>query len=340
MRSKRKRNVYSYKTYFVMSKAKFQFNPKTLSYERVDNTIKHIFSNFLVHLISGVLVGLAFFVVFALFIHSPREKELKSRNAEIEAQLQLVNTQLDEIQEILNDIEQRDNQLYRVVVQADPIANNIRRASRSQGKYTEIREKTNSEIAATTAAQIDDVRRRLYIQSLSFDEVTNLVKNKEDMLLCIPGIQPVKNQDLRRMASGFGMRIDPVYKTPKFHAGMDFSGEVGTEIYATGKGTIEFRGWMQGYGNAVIINHGYGYKTLYGHLNGFVKKQGVGTKVNRGDVIAYMGNTGKSTGPHLHYEVHYRDKVMDPRNFYYIDLPPEEYDEMIKITSNNGNVYD
>ncbi len=323
-----------------MSKARFQFNPKTLSFERIDNTIKHRFTYLFSHLVSGLLIGLAFFVLFALFINSPRERDLKSRNAELEAQFELVSTQLDEIQEILTDIEQRDDQLYRVVVQADPLSSNIRRTSLSQGKYSKIRQKTNSEIAAAATAQIDEVRRRLYLQSISFDEVTEMVRNKEDMLLCIPGIQPVKNKDLKRMASGYGFRIDPIYKTQKFHAGMDFSGEIGTEIYATGKATVEFRGWKQGYGNCVILDHGYGYKTLYAHLNGFVKTQKIGSKVNRGEVIAYMGNTGKSTGPHLHYEVHYKDKATDPRNFYYIDLSPEQYDEMIQIVSNNGNVYD
>lgn len=323
-----------------MAKAKFQFNPKTLSFERIDNTIKHKFGSFISHLLSGVLVGLAFFIVFALFIDSPQEKELKSANAELEAQYKLLSSQLDQMQYVLTDIEQRDDQLYRSVVQAEPVAANLRRLNHSQRRYNDIRQKTNSEIAAKTVAQLEDIKRQLYIQSVSFDEVVNLVRNKEDMLLSIPGIQPVMNKDLRRMASGFGMRIDPIYKTPKFHAGMDFSGDTGTEIYATGKGVIDFKGWMQGYGNTVIIDHGYGYKTLYGHLNGFVKNLRVGSKVSRGDVIAYMGNTGKSTGPHLHYEVHYRDKVTDPRNFYYMDLSPEQYDEMIQITSNNGNVYD
>jgi murein DD-endopeptidase MepM/ murein hydrolase activator NlpD len=323
-----------------MSKARFKYNPKTLSYERVDNTIKHKFSFLFSHLLSGFLVGLTFFVLFALFIPSPRVKKLESEKAELDAQFSLLSMELLDIQEVLADMEQRDDQLYRVVVQADPVANNIRKSARSQSKYNEILNKTNSEIAATTTAQLAEIRHRLYMQSLSFDELTNLVKNREDMLLSIPGIQPVMNKDLKRMASGFGFRIDPIYRTPKFHAGMDFSGEIGTEIYATGKATVEFKGWMQGYGNTVVLNHGYGYKTLYAHLNNFEKKLKVGSTVNRGDVIAYMGNTGKSTGPHLHYEVHYRGKVTDPRNYYYIDLSPEDYDKMIQITSNNGNVYD
>ncbi|MCQ2209793.1 MAG: M23 family metallopeptidase [Paludibacteraceae bacterium] len=323
-----------------MAKAKFQFNPKTLSFERIDNTILHKLRSLISHLFSGVLVSLAFFIIYALYFPNPRVDQLKREKAELETKYQIISSDLEMIEDVLKDIEERDNQLYRSVVQADPVSANLRRYNPSQSKRNETYERTNSFIAAQTVTQIEDIKRKLYIQSVSFDEVVNLVRNKEDMLLSIPGIQPVMNKDLRRMASGFGMRIDPIYKTPKFHAGMDFSGDIGTEIYATGKGTIHFKGWMQGYGNAVIIDHGYGYKTLYGHLSEFVKTLHVGSKVNRGDVIAYMGSTGKSTGPHLHYEVHYRDKVTDPRNFYYMDLSPQQYDEMIRITSNNGNVYD
>ncbi len=323
-----------------MSKAKFQFNPKTLSFERIDNTIRHKISNFMSHIFSGLLIGLAFFILFAMFIESPQEKKLKSENEQLETQYKLLNSQLDEIQEVLTDIQLRDDQMYRVTLQAEPIHSKIRRGNYQSGKYKKLTDQTNTEIAANTTQKIDEIRRQIYIQSVSFDEVVNMVKNKEEMLMCIPAIQPVMNKDLRRMASGYGMRIDPIYKTPKFHAGMDFSGDTGTEIFATGDGVIDFQGWQQGYGNTVIINHGYGYKTLYAHLNGFVKKQRVGKKVKRGDVIAYMGNTGKSTGPHLHYEVHYRGKVTDPRNYYYMDLSPEQYDEMIQITSNSGQVFD
>lgn len=323
-----------------MAKARYQFNPKTLSFERVDNTIRHWTRWFLSHLLTSVMVGLACFIIFALFIESPREKKLKSELGEMEDQYNLLNAQLEDVQNVLDDIRQRDDNLYRLIVQADPVENSIRMGVASQEKYKNLRAKTNSDIASKTAATMDRIRRQLYVQSSSFDEVVNLARNKEDMLLCIPAIQPVMNKNLKRMASGYGYRIDPIYKTPKFHAGMDFSGEVGTDIFSTGKGVVEFRGWMQGYGNTVIVDHGYGYKTLYGHLNNFAKNVKVGTHVSRGEVIAYMGNTGKSTGPHVHYEVRYKDKVVDPRNYYYMDLSPKQYDEMIQIVSNNGNIFD
>ncbi len=318
-----------------MAKARYQFNPKTLSFERVDNTIRHWANWFLSHLLTGVLVGLACFVVFALFIPSPREKTLKSECEQLETQYELLNAQLEEVQSVLTDIQQRDDNLYRLIVQADPVSKNIRMGAENKEKYKDL-----PEIAAKNSMMMDRIRRQLYVQSTSFDEVVNLARNKEDMLLCIPAIQPVMNKNLKRMASGYGYRIDPIYKTPKFHAGMDFSGEIGTNIFATGKGVIEFRGWMQGYGNAVIVDHGYGYKTLYGHLNNFVSTLKVGSPVVRGQVIAYMGNTGKSTGPHVHYEVRYKGKVVDPRNYYYMDLTPKQYDEMIQIVSNNGNIFD
>ena len=292
------------------------------------------------HIFSGLLMGLAFFIFFELVIGSPQVENLKSENERLETKYRVMHSELEDIQEVLTDIQLRDDQLYRVTLQAEPIDSKIRRGNYQAGRYKDFQNQTNMEIAVKTAQKIDEIKRQIYVQSISFDEVVNMIVNKEEMLQCIPAIQPVMNKDLRRMASGYGMRIDPIYKTPKFHAGMDFSGDTGTEIFATGDGVVEFQGWQQGYGNTVILNHGYGYKTLYAHLSGFVKKQRVGKKVKRGDVIAYMGNTGKSTGPHLHYEVHYRGKVTDPRNHYYMDLSPEQYDEMIQITSNSGQVFD
>ncbi len=321
-----------------MAKPKFHFNPKTLTYERIDNTIRHKIRKLGSHLITSVLSGLACFIAFAMLFDSPRERVLRSENAQLEAQYEFVNNQLDQIQEVLTDMQQRDDNLYRVVVQAEPIAPTIRNAGSESGQYEDLRKKTNSELAVSTTKKLNSIRRQLYIQSHSFDEIVDLVKNKEERLLCMPAIQPVLNKDLKRLASGYGVRIDPIYKTPKLHAGMDFSGALNTEIYATGKGVVEFAGWMQGYGNAVIINHGFNYKTLYGHLNGFKVRKGA--KVSRGDVIAFMGNTGKSTGVHLHYEVHYKNVPTNPQNYYFMDLNPEEYDQMIQLSSNYGNVFD
>ncbi|MCQ2194534.1 MAG: M23 family metallopeptidase [Paludibacteraceae bacterium] len=321
----------------MAKKEKFQYNPITLTFERIDNTIKHKLMKFSYHLLSSSLTGLALFVAFVLIFPSPRERILRTERAQLETQYELLNKQLDQIQEVLTDMQQRDDNLYRVVVQAEPIPSDVRTMINEE-KYDDFHKKSNSDLAYTTSKKMDAIRRQLYIQTNSFDEIVNLAKNKEEMLLCTPSIQPVLNKDLNRMASGYGVRIDPIYHTPKFHAGMDFSGDRGTEIYATAKGVIEFKGWKQGYGNCIIVDHGFGYKTLYAHMDNFKAKQGA--KVNRGDVIGFMGSTGKSTGNHLHYEVHYKGKPTDPRNYYFMDLNPEEYDKMVQLSSNYGNVFD
>jgi murein DD-endopeptidase MepM/ murein hydrolase activator NlpD len=185
---------------------------------------------------------------------------------------------------------------------------------------------------------MDEIRKQIYIQSRSYDDLVKLAKSKEEMLECIPAIQPVMNKDLKKMASGYGWRIDPVYRTRRFHAGMDFAAATGTDIFATGKGTVVATGWQQGYGNCVQINHGFGYLTLYGHMSKINVRNG--QKVKRGEVIGEVGNTGKSTGPHLHYEVHLRGTVMNPHHFYFMDLSPAEYDRMIQMSENSGQMMD
>jgi murein DD-endopeptidase MepM/ murein hydrolase activator NlpD len=197
---------------------------------------------------------------------------------------------------------------------------------------------TNSEIVVGTSKKLNELKKQLYIQSKSYDDLILLAKNKEAMLECIPAIQPILNKDLTRTASGFGWRIDPVYHTRRFHEGMDFTAPIGTDIYATGNGTIQLAGWKQGYGNTVEINHGFGYKTLYGHMHQI--KVRIGQKVKRGEVIGTVGSTGKSTGPHLHYEVHFKGQVMNPQNYYFLDLSPEEYDRMVQMSNNAGQMFD
>ncbi len=196
----------------------------------------------------------------------------------------------------------------------------------------------NSELVIHTTQKMDLLQKQLYIQSRSFDDVVEMSKNHEEMLRCIPAIQPISNKDLRQTASGFGMRIDPIYGTPKFHSGMDFAAHPGTEIYATGDGTIVKMGWQTGYGNTIVIDHGFGYQTMYAHLQDFRTK--LGKKVVRGEVIGGVGSTGKSTGPHLHYEVHYRGEVVNPVNYYFMDLSAEDYEKMIQIAANHGKVFD
>ena len=240
---------------------------------------------------------------------------------------------------VMKDLQQRDDNLYRVMLQADPIADPVRRASYGgTNRYEELMDLANADLVVNTTQKMDMLDRQLYIQSQSFDEVVKLCKENDEKLKCIPAIQPVANKDLKYTASGYGLRIDPIYNTTKFHEGMDFSANIGTPVYATGNGVVTKAGWQSGYGKIIKIDHGYGYETWYAHLNDMDVR--VGQKVVRGQVIGEVGNTGKSTGPHLHYEVHVKGRVVNPVNYYFMDLNADDYDKMIQMAENHGKVYD
>ena len=193
-------------------------------------------------------------------------------------------------------------------------------------------------LVVNTTQKMDLLARQIYVQSKSFDEVVDLCKQHDEMLTCIPAIQPVANKNLKQTASGYGMRIDPIYKTLKFHSGMDFSANVGTPVYVTGNGKVVQAGWDGLYGKCIVIDHGFGYTTRYAHLNKISVK--VGQQVKRGETIGEVGSTGKSTGPHLHYEVHVMGQVVNPVNYYFMDLTADEYDRMVEMAANHGKVYD
>lgn len=321
-----------------MAKKKYHYNPDTLSYEETDNTLLYRIKRFLIHLFSGVSFGALFFLLFVMLVDSPEERQLAQENSRLRAQYKLLERGMDEVQEVLTDLQMRDDNMYRVIFQADPIPFSVRKATAVNTEfYRELLRKTNAEIAVNTTRKYNELRKQLYIQSLSYDELVQLARTQEERLLHIPAIQPILNQDLTRTASGFGWRIDPIYRTRRFHEGMDFSAPIGTDIFATGNGTVVVAGWRQGFGNTVEINHGFGYRTLYAHMHQI--KVRVGQKVNRGEVIGTVGNTGKSTGPHLHYEVHYRGRPMNPQNFYFLDLTPEEYDRMVQLSNNAGQMF-
>lgn len=322
-----------------MAKKKFHFNPETLSYEQIEHTIAHWLKQLAIHAVSGLSLGIIFFFIFVSTIQSPEEKQLIQEKAHMEAQYKVLERQFQEVQYVVTDLQQRDDNLYRVVFQADPIPISVRKGTASNTDYYEqLLDMTNSEIVVATSKKLNELKKELYIQSKSYDELVLLAKNKETMLANLPAIQPVLNKNLTRMASGYGWRIDPIYHTRRFHAGMDFTAPTGTDIYATANGTVIVSGWEQGYGNCVQINHGYGYTTLYGHMSAIKVRNG--QSVKRGDVIGLVGSTGKSTGPHLHYEVHFKGEVMNPQNYYYLDLSPAEYDRMVQMSNNTGQMFD
>ncbi len=322
-----------------MAKKKFHFNPETLSYEEIELSLKYKLRRLLTYLFSGASMGGLFFFIFVSFIDSPEERQLEQEKSKLQTQYKLLTRQMDEMQEVLEDLQERDDNLYRVIFQADPIPLALRKTiPPNTAYYEQLLEMTNAQIAISTTKKSNELKKQIYLQSKSYDHLMQLAKNNEARLRHLPAIQPVMNKDLKRTASGFGWRIDPVYRTRRFHEGMDFTAPTGTEIFATGDGTIVYTGWKQGYGNCIDIDHGFGYLTRYGHCSKLISKRG--QKVQRGDVIGLVGSTGKSTGPHLHYEVHFRGKVMNPQNFYYLDLSPSEYDKMIQLSNNTGQMFD
>ena len=323
-----------------MAKIKYYYDTKTLSYKRIKLSKLEKTKRFSYFIFSSAIIGLIMIVTFFQFFDSPKEKRLINEINHLVNQYEIVDNKMSKIELVLDDIQKRDDNIYRTIFEADPIPTSIRKQGFGGiNRYNELEGYSNSKIIIETSTKIDQITKQLYLQSKSFDEIIDLTKDKLSMLASIPAIQPVSNKNLKRMASGYGYRIHPIYKTRKMHAGMDFSAKTGTEIYATGNGTInKVRRSKKGYGNYVEINHGYGYKTLYAHMSKSIVKQG--QKVKRGEVIGYVGNTGTSVAPHLHYEVIKNGKKIDPVNFYYNDLSTEEYSKMLEISSQNNQSFD
>ena len=315
-----------------MPKTKYKYNPRTLSYDKVKISTK----TWLIKIFSFIATTLVFaFVVVMIaynFLESPKERMQKREIEQWKFQYSILNDQIDNISAVLADIQNRDDNIYRVIFEAEPIPSSIRKAGYGGAdRYAKLDGFRNSELIIETTKKLDKITSQLYIQSKSFDEVFNMAKNKTEMLACIPAIQPVSNIDLKRISSYYGYRTDPFYKVKKFHSGVDFSAPIGTEIYATGNGVVKYlRHSRRGYGNILIIDHGYGYCTLYAHIHEFIVKRG--QEVKRGQLIATVGNTGKSTAPHLHYEVQKDRKTVDPIHYFFNDLTPEEYEKMLELS--------
>jgi murein DD-endopeptidase MepM/ murein hydrolase activator NlpD len=323
-----------------MSKIKYRFDTRSLTYEKVEILWKHRILRVLSYLATGtVFAAITIWLAFK-YLDSPKELIQKKEVERLRFQYEDLNRRLELMQSVLNDIAERDNNIYRVVFEAEPIPEDIRRAGiGGSDRYVKLQGASNSEVMIETTRKLDQVAKQLYIQSKSFDEVIDLAKNKSQMLASIPAIQPMANKDLKRMASGFGWRTHPIYKTQHFHTGMDFAANIGTPIYATGDGTVERADdTEQGYGNHVVLNHGFGYNTLYGHMSKYAVR--AGQKVKRGDVIGYVGSTGMSTAPHLHYEVIKNGEKINPVNFYYNDLSPEEYKLMLELSQQASQSFD
>ncbi len=326
-----------------MAKKKYKFNPDTLSYERIGISFKEKSTKVLAYFSSSLALALIIAVLVINAYETPKTKALRRENQRLLTQYKLMDNELEKIGSVLDELQQRDDNIYRVIFESEPIPSSVRKAGfGGTNKYSHLENLDNSELVVATARKLDVISKEAYIQSKSYDDVLNMALNKEKMLAAFPAIQPISNKDLKRTASGWGYRIHPIFKVRKMHYGMDFTAPVGTPVYATGDGKVtEVKGSKRsrsGFGLKLEIDHGYGYETLYAHLNAFNVKRG--QKVKRGDIIAYVGNTGGSTAPHLHYEVHKNGKRVNPAYYYYKDLTPQEYDKMIAISTNIGQSLD
>ena len=318
----------------------YKYNEKTKTYVRVYPNLGTRMLTYLRNALLFVLLGVSGYFVTLLVLGTPESAEdLRAENARLLSQYVVLSQRMDEAVGVLEDIHQRDNNLYRVMFMADPISYDVRNTNYSAtNRYEEYESMDNAELVIATTQKLDLLSRQLYLQSKSFDEIVDFYRNHEDMLLHLPAIQPVANKDLKRTASGYGYRIHPIYQTRIFHKGMDFACDIGTPVYATADGVVKNARYERGYGYIVTIDHGYGYETRYAHLKSFKVKRG--QRVVRGETIAVSGNSGRSTGPHLHYEVLQRGRPVNPAHYYFMDLAPDEYEEMIRMAENHGKVLD
>jgi murein DD-endopeptidase MepM/ murein hydrolase activator NlpD len=323
-----------------MKHSKYKFNPESLSFDKIRLGARSILLRSLAFLIGSVIVAVVFNFLFGLFFDTPKEKALKREIEQLSLQYNLIHREMGNLEKVIEHLQETDDNLYRTIFGAEPVMATQRQAGiGGVSRFSDLEGFNNSKLVIETATKLDAIRKKVYIQSKSFDELILLAREKEDMLKSIPAIMPVSTKDLTRIASGFGLRIHPYYKISKFHAGMDFTAPLGTEIYATGDGTIEsVSSGKRGMGNYIIVNHGFGYSSTYAHLESFNVRQG--QKVRRGDVIGFVGNTGMSIAPHLHYEIRLNGENVDPVNYFFNDLSPAEYETMIEIASKTGQSFD
>jgi murein DD-endopeptidase MepM/ murein hydrolase activator NlpD len=325
-----------------MSKVKYYYDPDTLSYRKIEQKKSRRFRNIGFFLLGSFLFGLVSVILLmnTNLINTPRELSLSREVKNYELQFELLDKKMEQMEQVLANIEDRDNNIYRLYFEANPIPEEQRRAGfGGVNRYKSLEGFNNSDMIISTTKRLDIIKKQMAIQSKSLDEITKLAEEKEKLLAAIPAIQPINNEDLTRMASGFGWRSDPFTKARKMHYGMDFTAPRGTPIYASGDGkVIRADNNSSGFGKHIRIDHGYGYVSLYAHLSKYNVKRG--QKVKRGDLIGFVGSTGRSEAPHLHYEIRKDKDRINPINFYYGSLSPKEFENMLKYATQENQSLD
>ena len=323
-----------------MKKFKYYYNTHTLRYEKLETPLRVQLLRVFGFIATSIVTAFIIVSIAYRYFPSANEKRLADMNADLQEDYQLLGNQITQLQQQMQELEARDNNVYRSIFESSPIPDSARLKQMEKNKEVKlVQSMGDNYLVKSMTAQLNNLSLRVAYQQKSYMEIGNMVKDKQKLLAAIPAIQPVNNKDLTRIGSGFGYRIDPVYKVTKFHAGLDFTSPQGTPIYATADGVVKEAGYNEGgYGNHVIINHGSGYETWYGHM--YRIKAKVGNHVKRGEVIGYVGNTGKSTGPHCHYEVHRIGQHVDPVYYFYNDLSPEQYDRLLKLAAASNQSFD
>lgn len=325
-----------------MPKYKYYYDQETLSYRRIEVNTGVRFRNAFVFLTVSALFGLIMLLVLlsSPLIETPKEIAQAREIDNYQLQYEQLNRKMQQIESVLDNLQDRDNQIYRVIFEANPISEDVRKAGfGGVNRYADLEGFENSELVVSTTKRMEILSKQVVVQSKSLDEIQRMALDKEVLLSAIPSIQPINNEDLRRMASGYGWRTDPFTKTRRKHKGMDFSAPTGTPIYATSDGkVIRVDGRAPGYGKHIRIDHGFGYVTLYAHLSQYNVRRG--QEVKRGDVIGFVGNTGRSVAPHLHYEIRKDGVAVNPINFYYGDLNTEEFNALLEAANRENQSLD
>ncbi len=325
-----------------MAKVKYYYDSENLAYRKIITKPRKKIGVVLLFLVASALFGFLSVIVLlnTPYFETPKNRKQAREIENLKLRYAILNKKMDQVEDVIDNIEERDNNLYRVYFNTSPITEEERKSGyKNANRYKELEGYDNSQLVINTTKRVDILQKELAIQSKSLDEILQMAKSKDKLLAAIPAIQPVRNENLKSMVSGFGYRTDPFTKARKMHEGMDFTAKTGTPIYATGDGVVERAdNTASGFGNHIVIRHGFGYETLYAHLSRYKCRSG--QRIKRGDVIGYVGSTGRSEGPHLHYEVHKNRKVVNPLNFYYGNISAVEYVAIAQAANQENQSFD
>ncbi|HCT22119.1 MAG: peptidoglycan DD-metalloendopeptidase family protein [Chitinophagaceae bacterium] len=323
-----------------MRRIKYYYNPHSMRFEKLETPLRVRLLQLFGFIAASIVTGIIIVLIAFRYIDSPKEKLLRQENEDLKENYAVLVERAKQLELQMDELENRDNSVYRSIFEADPIPDSARVKEIEKKKEVKlVQSMGETELVKSMTTQLNELSMRVAYQTKSYVEIEDMVRNKEKLLAAIPAIQPVSNRDLNRIASGFGYRVDPVYKDTRMHKGLDFTAPIGTPIYATADGVVRESGFNTGgYGINVVIYHGYGYETLYAHM--VRTKAKVGQRVKRGEVIGYVGNSGKSTGPHCHYEVHRNGIPVDPVYYFYNDLTPAQFDRLVKLAKSSNQSMD